>query len=223
LQNNNLPILTTEQLAKTLAGGDSYIRTKGGKVKGLAVNTIKNPEAPDVIIIGTGPRKIANAKLLLATEEYLPVYVKQAVNAWKYLGEYRSERYSQEPKVIEAFRKNRDIAKIDGIMFLSPKPTSETKKKQPASDEAINKVTLFYQQQGFVVTDKQQDNLGFDLLAEKGKKVLKLVVKEGCLAETLNVLTQSEKAKSADPLWRLVLVKDNEQKILKADELADLK
>ncbi len=202
-----MTILTTEQLAQTLAGGDSYIRTKNGKVKGLAVNTFKNPEAPDVIIIGTGPRKIANAKLLLDTQEYVPVYVKQGVNAWKYLGEYKSDRYSQEPEVIEQFRKNRDVAKIDGIMFLVAKPEEEREKVNKVSSQAINSVTEYYQKLGYEVTDKQQENSGFDLLAEKKNKVFKLAVKEGDEPDIRTLLSAKEKAKSADPLWRLALVK----------------
>lgn len=42
--------IDTQELASRLAGGDCYIRTKNGEVKGLAVTVRRNPEAPEVII-----------------------------------------------------------------------------------------------------------------------------------------------------------------------------
>jgi len=51
-----MSILTTAELAKKLAGGDSYIRTKNNVVKGLAITTELNPEAPEVIVVGNGDR-----------------------------------------------------------------------------------------------------------------------------------------------------------------------
>lgn len=50
-----MSILTTPELAEKLAGGDSYIRTKNNVVKGLAITTELNPEAPEVIVVGGGP------------------------------------------------------------------------------------------------------------------------------------------------------------------------
>ena len=43
---------------KQLAGGDSYIRTKNNIVKGLAITTRDNPEAPEIIVVGKGTRVI---------------------------------------------------------------------------------------------------------------------------------------------------------------------
>ncbi|WP_286049744.1 hypothetical protein [Rheinheimera sp. KL1] len=94
-----MTILTTPQLAEKLAGGDSYIRTKDNIVKGLAITIELNPEAPEIIVVGNGTRIRANARLLLEQQEYVPVYLKQTVNAWKFLGKYKADRYSQDPKV----------------------------------------------------------------------------------------------------------------------------
>ncbi len=150
-----LKTLTTDELAKTLAGGDSFIRTKGGEVKGLAVTTDKNPEAPDVIIVGKGPRKISNAKLFLESGLFVPVYIKQAVNSWKYLGSYKADSYLQDMETIEKYRKDRQIENIDGILFLSEEddveinvssrnsPDVEAKKRTEIA--AINFVTEFYE------------------------------------------------------------------------------
>ena len=51
-----LKMISTKTLAARLAGGDDYIRTKRGRVRGLALRTDLNPEAPEVIVVGMGPR-----------------------------------------------------------------------------------------------------------------------------------------------------------------------
>lgn len=211
-----MKVITTKELASKLAGGDSYIRTKDNIVQGLAITTDKNPEAPEVIVVGVGTRIVANAKLFFEQQQYVPVYVKQAVKEWKYLGEYKADSYSQDIEVIEKHRKHRSIDDVNGILFLSPKddlrievtssslPDQEKKKKVEVS--AINFVTLYYENLGFIVTDQQKDNCGYDLLVEKANEVLKIEVKGTSSSEKRFFLSRNERAKSADPLWRLAIV-----------------
>lgn len=211
-----MTILTTPELAEKLAGGDSYIRTKDNVVKGLAITTELNPEAPEVIVVGNGPRIKANARLFLEQQEYVPVYLKQAVNTWKFLGKYKADRYSQDPKTIELHRQHRPSEKVDGILFLSTEisydvevtspsfPAPEKRKKVELA--AIEYVVTHYERQGYSVSDRQSDNCGYDLFVEKGKSVLKIEVKGTSLDEQRFFLSRNERAKSVDPLWRLAVV-----------------
>lgn len=211
-----LSTLTTDQLAQVLAGGDSYIRTKDNVVKGLAITTEKNPEAPEVIVVGTGTRIIANAKLFLQQQQYVPVYVKQSVNSWKYLGNYKATSYSQNPTVIEKHRKHRLLKDVDGILFLSSSddvhvnvstpsfPDAETRKNIELA--AVQFVSNHYENLGYKITDYQKDNCGYDLLVESDNETLKIEVKGTSSAENRFFLSRNERAKSADPLWRLAIV-----------------
>jgi len=110
---------TTNELAKKLAGGQSYIRTKDGDVKGLAIRKDKNPEAPDIIVVGTGPRIVANAHLFLESGKYVPVYIKRDVNQWEYVGDYKAVRYCRDTETIEKHRHHRPAGHVDGILFLN--------------------------------------------------------------------------------------------------------
>jgi hypothetical protein len=211
-----LKTLTTDELAQELAGGDSYIRTKNNVVKGLAVTTEKNPEAPEVIIVGMGVRIIANAKLLLKQKHYVPVYVKQTVNSWRYLGTYKADSYSKDPKVIEKHRRQRLSENIDGILFLSSSdeltvnvsapsfPDAKTRKKIELT--AIQYVAGHYEKLGYSITDRQKDNCGYDLLVESGNETLKIEVKGTSAVERRFFISRNERFKSADPLWRLAIV-----------------
>jgi hypothetical protein len=208
--------LTTRELAIELAGGDTFIRTKSNVVKGLAITTEKNPEAPDIIVVGKGVRIVANAKLFLQQQHYVPVYVKQAVNAWKYLGDYKADHYSRDTKVIEKHRKHRPNESVDGILFLSSSdnliidvsspsfPDIETRKRIEVL--AVYHVTDHFEKMGYRVTDRQKDNCGYDLLIEKEDAALKIEVKGTSGVEKRFFLSRNERYKSADPLWRLAIV-----------------
>lgn len=213
---NEMTILTTPQLAEKLAGGDSYIRTKDNIVKGLAITIELNPEAPEIIVVGNGTRIRANARLLLEQQEYVPVYLKQTVNAWKFLGKYKADRYSQDPKVIEKHRQHRPPEEVDGILFLSAEVSYEVEVTSPSSPDpekrkkvelaAIEHVVTHYESQGYSVSDRQSDNCGYDLFVKKGKSVLKVEVKGTSLGDHRFFLSRNERAKSVDPEWRLAIV-----------------
>ncbi|MGX9418164.1 protein NO VEIN domain-containing protein [Vibrio sp. WJH972] len=208
--------VTTDELASILAGGDSYIRTKDNVVKGLAITTQKNPEAPEIIVVGKGPRIVRNAQLFLECQRHVPVYVKQATNQWEFMGNYKADNYLQDSATIEKYRRHRSAEDIDGILFLSTDFTedvivqprtvidNETKKKVELS--AINTVISHFESKGYQVFDRQKDNCGYDLLAEKGNNVLKLEVKGTSSEKQRFFLSRNEQAKSVDPLWRLAIV-----------------
>lgn len=211
-------IVTTKRLAEILAGGDSYIRTKNNIVQGLAITTRDNPQAPEVIVVGSGPRIIANAKLFLKSDSYVPVYVKQKVNQWKLLGNYKADSYHQDLETINKYRKHRQIEDVDGILFLSeqrddevmivPRRVIDIEAKKKVELAAIDFVTSHYQNMNFVVTDCQSDNCGYDLYVERGKEVFKVEVKGTSSSEQRFYLSRNERKKSADPLWRLAVVTD---------------
>lgn len=211
-----LKILNTDELAQELAGGDSYIRTKNGEVKGLAVTTDKNPDAPEIIVVGTGKRIVANAHLFLKSKQYVPVYIKQDVNQWKYLGDYKAHSYHQDQETIEKHRRHRSAEDVNGILFLSAlddidvsvkgRSVPDPQTKQKIEKAAIDAVTSFYKKQGFTVTDRQNDNVGYDLFIQKEKTILKIEVKGTASTEQRFFISRNEKGKSADPLWRLAVV-----------------
>lgn len=110
--------IDTATLAKRLAGGHAFLRTKNGEIKGLAVTLKDNPDAPEVLIVGQGPKKLANAQRLLACHSAYPLYLKRAVNTWVYRGTFRATAFSREPAVIERYRRHRLAKDVAGILFL---------------------------------------------------------------------------------------------------------
>lgn len=205
--------ISTEQLANLLAGGDSYIRTKNNEVKGLAITTKKNPEAPDIIVVGTGPRIMANAQLFFEAKKFVPVYIKASVGRWKYFGEYRATALKQDTETIAKYCHHRKD--VSGILFLQKKEDEDLaewansfkgKANRDSEAAAIDFVKNHYGAMGFQIDDRQKDNCGYDLLVRKDQSTLFLEVKGTVSEEPRFYLSRNEHNHSEHPNWRLALV-----------------
>src|SRR5947209_4452087 len=90
----------TRHQIHAVVGGDtqSYLPQKDGKIVCGCFKTDSNPEAPLVILVGGyDPEEHTNlilkkAKLLAGQEGAIPVFLKQASNAWVFDGYYRASR-----------------------------------------------------------------------------------------------------------------------------------
>ena len=180
-------LLTTKQLAEATAGGDDYIRTLNNKVKGLALRLDINPQAPEVVAFGDGPRIVARAQAFLAAGIAVPAYVKRGVDSWEYLGEYRATAIRADAETIRKHSANRKGEKIAGVLFLesSAEPKvqvngggyADPQTRKEVELSAIEYVTTNLQQRGFAVHDRQRENRGYDLLAVSKHETLLVEVK----------------------------------------------
>lgn len=110
--------ITTDELAKRTAGGISYIRTKDGEIKGLALTSKMNRYAPNIVVVGKGKRIEGSARQLLAFGLAVPTYMKRDTNAWELVGNYRATGYKTDAVTIEKYRSNRSKDEVAGILFL---------------------------------------------------------------------------------------------------------
>ena len=51
-----------------------------------------NPDAPDVILSGRGPKIERWARVFATQRDFIPCFVKAATNAWEYVGRFRVRR-----------------------------------------------------------------------------------------------------------------------------------
>jgi hypothetical protein len=188
-------LLTTTQLEQATAGGDDFIRTAKGRVVGLALRLDLNPAAPEVIIVGNGIRRELRAKLVASQGGTVPTYLKRGVNAWEFVGNYGPYVYKDDSATVQRLVRDRKSNSVVGGLFLS---TAATSAKWAEADErgrlenrgfpdattrkaietaAVNFVTSKLTTEGFTVLDHQTLNLGYDLLAQKGTRALRIEVK----------------------------------------------
>ena len=78
-----------------------------------------NPDAPDIILPGFGPVIEKRARQFTSQGGAVPIFIKQAVNWWQYVGMYRVVRQSFDKDEInwhatKAIRMN----DVSSILFL---------------------------------------------------------------------------------------------------------
>lgn len=116
--------ITTAELARITAGGDGYIRTSKNQVVGLALTKKKNPDAPEIVVFGRGPRIERTAELLLEQGRAVPTYMKEGTKNWVYVGNYKAKRISRAVKDIAEFGASRPDGSVAGILFLERQDSS---------------------------------------------------------------------------------------------------
>lgn len=209
--------ISTDELQLRTAGGDNYIRTKDGIVKGLAIDPQRNPNAPGVIIVGKGKTIEARAKLFVKSGVATPTYMKRNINAWEHVGNYRATQYKTDPETIKNHCGVRDPERVAGILFLEniDEPHVDVRgagfadyqTRKEIEQAAVSFVTDHYQSQHYHIESRESQNLGYDLFATKPGSCLLLEVKGTDSDAPRFFLTRNErKCAQKEINWRLVIV-----------------
>jgi hypothetical protein len=111
---------TRDDIHDALGGSrQSYLPTVNGRVVCGAFTRRLNPEVPNVVLAGKGPTIEHSAEIFAAQSDPVPVFVKQQINAWEYLGNYRVLRLSSDPIVIaERARAAGRQGEVSLVLFL---------------------------------------------------------------------------------------------------------
>lgn len=208
--------LSNKELSEKYAGGDHFIRTKAGQVKVLAIRPDWNPRAPEIIVVGAGPRRERNTELLLNSGNAVPTYIKRDTDKWEYVGDYQATAYRTDTKTIEAHRDNRPRNEVAGILFMKATDKiavevygggfSDPQTRKEVEALAIKFVTNYFKSEGYKIEDCQNKNCGYDLLAISENRTLMIEVKGTMASEPRFFITRNERASLVDSKWRLALV-----------------
>lgn len=108
---------TREHIHKEL-GGDlqSYLPHVDGRVVCACLTPKSNPDAPNVILVGTGERTEKYGKVLARQTEPIPVFVKDSPEAWEYRGLFEVQRTTTDIE-IEARKADRD-GDVSQVIYL---------------------------------------------------------------------------------------------------------
>lgn len=98
----------------------SFLPTVNGEVVCACLTEELNPQAPEVILAGNGPRIIANAEKLGRQRAPLPVFMKQAANAWEYVGDWRPVRATTDRNEIAAHSAKAGRNDVRVVVFMEP-------------------------------------------------------------------------------------------------------
>ena len=109
-----------EVIHRMLGGSmQAYLPNKKGVVLCACLSLDLNPKAPEVILTGIGPQIERSAHILSRQEKPIPVFIKRGVNCWEFVGDYKFERWSDDPGEIEAHAKLANRTDITRVIHMS--------------------------------------------------------------------------------------------------------
>ena len=93
---------TRDDIAAELGGSAvEFLPRVNGKVVCACLRLDLNPDAPEIILAGFGPQIEESAATLSKQSGEIPVFIKQRVNAWEYVGDYEVEKSSTSAEEIK--------------------------------------------------------------------------------------------------------------------------
>lgn len=108
-------------ISSVLGGSDiEYLPTVNNRVVCGCFTLKHNPEAPDIVIPGTGPVIEREARLFCAQNYAVPVFIRRRPYKWEYVGDYMAVRHSTDPADIAAHHKGSitPLNKVTRVIFL---------------------------------------------------------------------------------------------------------
>jgi hypothetical protein len=110
---------TRPEIAAQL-GGDwqSYLPHKNGRVVCGCFTADMNPDVPVKVLVGNGPQVLKAAEMLDAQIEPVPVFLKQEINCWEYVGEYAGE-FLTDPQIVTPLARRAGRSDVVGVLLLT--------------------------------------------------------------------------------------------------------
>lgn len=92
-------IYTRRDITDAIGGSMvSYLPTVDGRVVCGCFSTDLNPDAPEIVLPGTGPGIEGAAKQVRRQTEPIPVFMKAGSGRWRYVGLYRPKSRVPTPE-----------------------------------------------------------------------------------------------------------------------------
>lgn len=157
-------------------GEETFLGKKGNKIVCATLDGAKNPDAPEVMVVGHKAKNRKRAEEFCNQRGLLPIFIKEETNKWRYYGKYEFEKYTDDPSEIEKYQNeaNRDLTRV---IFLKPAEGQSPNSRQvesarmPANRTAA--LIVCYYLSKFDTTARK--NLGFkswnEAYSEIGKRL----------------------------------------------------
>jgi len=97
----------------------AYLPTVDGVVVAGCFRRDTNPDAPAVVLPGNGPIIITTAESFAASGRAVPVFIKQSVGDWCFVGDWRVSRLSRDPLEIRVHGKRAGRTAVSCVLHLS--------------------------------------------------------------------------------------------------------
>jgi hypothetical protein len=115
-----------QRISRLLGGGlQDYLPHQGGRITYGAFSLDLNPEAPSIVLPGSGPEIEKWAAVFAEQRDPVPVFVKKRANEWFYMGHYRCVQLEREALVIAKHATKTGRTDISMVLTLQRDRDSE--------------------------------------------------------------------------------------------------
>lgn len=96
---------TWQQVQKHFHGEQTFLAKRDGRIVCATLVAEENPEAPEVMIVGTKPRNMRRAEEFCEQGGVIPVFLKHAPNQWEFRGFFAIESFTTDPRRMEKHKR----------------------------------------------------------------------------------------------------------------------
>jgi predicted HNH restriction endonuclease len=106
-----------KEVTKNWGGDETYLSKRGGRIVCATLDAEKNPDAPDVMVVGHKTLNKRRAEEFCRQKGPIPIFIKEAKNQWRYKGRYSVAGFITDPKELAAIAKHAP-GTLSRVIFL---------------------------------------------------------------------------------------------------------
>jgi hypothetical protein len=106
-------------IQRMLGGGlQDYLPHIDGRIVAGCFSKDLNPQAPNVVLPGTGPEIERWGRVFAEQKTAVPVFIKQRSNEWYCMGDFRCVRIADDAATIQQHAQRADRSDVTMVLFL---------------------------------------------------------------------------------------------------------
>jgi hypothetical protein len=111
---------TRQEICGIIGGGSvqNYMPSVDGRILCVCLTQDLDPDAPKVILVGSGPSVQKEAELFCAQNTAVPVFYKKMANQWEYAGDFKPARWTDDPEQVLAYAESSGRINLTKVIFL---------------------------------------------------------------------------------------------------------
>ena len=92
---------TWDEVQKHWNGQQCFLAKKDNRIVCATLDAEKNPEAPEVMIVGHKDMNKARAEEFCKQGDSIPLFIKRKINSWEFKGYFGVESFTTDPELLE--------------------------------------------------------------------------------------------------------------------------
>ena len=144
------------EIHKDLGGGNprSYLISVNGRIVAACLDQSLNPDAPRIILVGSGPNVVRDANRLVGQKSPISIFVKiesgKARDAhplnWKYCGNFITDHSINIKQHIRDYEVRSGRSNLDQVIFMKPEDGDVVGKADWFFEGAFGQITSDYRE-----------------------------------------------------------------------------